>query len=101
MTRQLAITGLALASTLAAGVASAEPVIAPGGKPGVALSWTTKGNETQLALRPGVVPTDVAEAIRKAVEGAKVKAVGAELIVTGVESSKLLGALEKVDIATS
>jgi hypothetical protein len=86
-----------LAAPLAAG---ADPLVAAGGKPGVAKSWTAKGDTATLVLAEGFVPADVAAAIEKGVAGTTAKAQGNnKVVVSGKPLPELLGALEKVDVS--
>lgn len=94
----------ALLATLAVGllgtsVALADPVVAPGQKPGVAASWTKDGATTTLVIAAGYDANEVAETIVAEVKGAQAKADGQQVVVTGVATAALLAALEKVDVA--
>jgi hypothetical protein len=81
-------------------LASADPLVAPGGKPGAAKSWSAKGTTVTLTLADGFSAEEAAKAISKGVPGASAKAEGTStVIVSGLEESKLISALEKVDVA--
>lgn len=80
--------------------ALADPLIQPGGKPGAAKSWSSKGNVVTLQLAEGFSAEDAAAAISKSVSGASAKADGTTVVVSGVEEAKLLAALEKVEVAS-
>ncbi len=83
---------------LFAPLAHADPVVAPGGKPGAALKWTQKGKVTTLELGEDFDAADVAQAIQKSVKGASAKASGTKVTVSGVDAKALLTALEKIDV---
>lgn len=95
--RRVITSFLLLAAPLAA---HADPLVAKGGKPGAAKSWSTGADGTiLLELVPGFTPEAVVTAIHKGVPGAKAAAQGGKVAVTGVDEAKLLVALEKVDVS--
>lgn len=88
----------ALAALLFGLPAFAEPVVAPGKKPGIATAWRGEGKRVVLELQAERDPVAVAEAITKAVPGVKVKVKGSDLEVSGLALDALLSALEKVEV---
>ena len=96
--RTFARSAALAAFILTPAIAGAESVVGAGGKPGVATSWAKSGTAVTLTIKEGFVAEDIAEAITKAVPGAKSKAAGNKITVTGVDQAKLLLALEKVDV---
>lgn len=94
-------TGLVLAATLAlGGAASADPLVRPGGKPGVAQAWTRVPGGLALTLADGYGADQVRAAIEASVPGAKLTIADGKLVVGGVDEKKLLAQLEKVDVST-
>lgn len=81
-----------------ASLASAAPVIGPGGKPGAAASWKSAGGGLTLKCAKGFDAAAVAEAIRKHVKSASVKTEGDNITITGLPEAELLKALETVDV---
>ena len=79
--------------------AFADPLVAPGGKPGVATSWAEKNGAVTLVIAGEFDPTQVAEAIKGGVKGSATKVDGKSVVVSGVPLAQLLGALEKLDVA--
>lgn len=96
--RTVLLSGVAAVSFASASVALADSVVSPGGKPGVATKWTKGADGVTLTLKEGFDPAAVAEAIGKGVPGAKAKAAGAKVVVSGVDEKKLIAALEKVQV---
>ena len=83
---------------LGASVALADPVVAPGQKPGVATAWTTDKATTTLVIAAGYDASEVAEAIVAGVKGAQAKADGQQVVVTGVGEAALLAALQQIEV---
>lgn len=82
-------------------LASAEPVVKPGGKPGAATSWTAKQDAVVLEISEEYDAEEVAAAVSDKVEGASAKAKGTTVIVTGVAEAKLLEALAEIEVEPS
>jgi hypothetical protein len=100
VTRRLP-AGVALATALTiGGVASADPLIRPGGKPGVAQAWTRVPGGLALTIAEGYGADQARAAIEAAVPGAKLTIADGKLIVGGLDEKKLLALLEKVDVST-
>jgi len=93
-------TAFTLLISLLPALAAAEPVVAPGGKPGVATSWKEAGGALVLSLAEGANPKEVADAIAKGVPGAKCAVKDRTVSVSGVPAAKLLVALEKIDVTS-
>lgn len=81
--------------------ALADPVVTPGGKPGVATSWAEKNGAVTLVIAGDFDPASVAESIKTNVAGAHPRVAGKEVVVSGLPLAQLLTALEKVDVARS
>lgn len=93
--------GVALATTLTlGGAASADPLVRPGGKPGVAQAWTRVPGGLALTIADGYGADQVRAAIEAAVPGAKLTIADGKLVVGGLDEKKLLAQLEKVDVST-
>lgn len=90
---------LALGLGLLAPVASADPVVRPGGLPGVATGWESSGKVVTLTIDGDFDAEAVAAAILESVKGAQAKADGQQVVVTGVDEAALLAALEKIDVS--
>ncbi|MEQ8280065.1 MAG: hypothetical protein RMA76_01845 [Deltaproteobacteria bacterium] len=89
---------LSVSLSLVSTVALADPVVNAGGKPGVAKSWSAAGSSVVLVVADGYDANEVAAAIAKNVKGAKAKAKGGKVLVSGVAEAKLLAALEGVEV---
>lgn len=87
-----------LALLLSAAPGFADPVLQPGGKPGVATEWSSASGVITLRIGEGFDAEEVATAIRDTLPGAQAKADGPQVVVTGVDEAKLLAALEKIDV---
>lgn len=87
-----------LSLSLLAAPAFADPIVAPGGKPGAATSWKSAKSGVVLTVGDTFDADDVAAAINKSVKGAKAVADGTTIIVTGVAEATLVKALEKIDV---
>jgi hypothetical protein len=92
---------LSLAALFAAAPAGADPVVGPGGVPGVATAWRSADGATRLTIDGDFDPNAVAEAIRAGVPGAKVRVDGAAVTVRGVAQAELLTALEGIEVDSS
>jgi hypothetical protein len=92
--------GMLIATLLltAPAVAAADPVVAPGGKPGVATAWKAAGKNVELTIKDGFAAKDVAAAIVKGVSGAKAEIADGKVTVSGVPIKKLVAALQKVQV---
>ena len=89
---------IALLAALSA-PAAADTLVQPGGKPGVATSWKASGDKVVLEIKEGFAAAEVAEAIKKAVPGAKAEAKGQTVSVAGVPQDKLITALERIEVS--
>lgn len=89
----------ALAMSSWAAVATAEPVLSPGGKPGVAESWTANGEVVTLVIGADHDAEAVAKAILEQLEGVSAKTEKNRIVLTGMKKDALVAALTKVDIA--
>jgi hypothetical protein len=89
----------ALLAAPAAGFA--DPLVAAGGKPGVATSWAEKNGVVTLVIAPDFDAGQVAEAIKSGVKGASTKVSGNEVLVSGAPLGTLLPALEKLEVSRS
>lgn len=93
--RALHLTALAL---LLAAPALAEPVVSPGGRPGVATAWERAGDAVLLTVDADYDASVVADAVREAMPKAKVTVEAGKVVVRGVADKDLLSALEAVDV---
>ncbi len=100
--RHVSVVTLMLQSLLLASWAWADPVIAPGQKPGVATSWSaSKDKVLTLRLSSKYEPAEVADAIADEISGIRIKKGKNSLTIRGMDSAKLLRALERVEINAS
>jgi hypothetical protein len=99
VSRLAAGAALATAMTLG-GSASADPLVRPGGKPGVAQAWARVPGGLALTLADGYGADQVRAAIEATIPGAKITVADGKLVVGGVDEKKLLAQLEKVDVST-
>jgi len=83
---------------LASTAAFADTIVGPDGKPGVATGWKTDGGVTTLSIKDGFSVSEVAEAIVRAIPGAKCEAGETEIKVSGVTQADLLKALARVEV---
>ncbi len=84
--------------TLLSSAAWAEPLVTADGKPGAAASWSTSGGKIVLVVADGYDAAQVAKAINTNVKGAKAKAAGGKVIVSGLTEDTLVAKLSVVEV---
>jgi hypothetical protein len=82
-----------------ASAAWADPLVAPGGKPGVAAKWASKDGSVVFTIKDGFAASEVADAITRGVAGAETSVVKGKVVVRGVALDVLLPALERVEVS--
>lgn len=98
--RTLMVVCITAALAAPAGAAGSAPIVERGGKPGAATSWSEEASQVvSLRLDTSYDPEEVSRAIEAGVRGAKAQPTGSsKVVVTGVPLSRLLRALERVDV---
>jgi hypothetical protein len=83
---------------LASPSVAAETVISPGGQPGVATKWSGSGKSITLTIKKDYSANEVADAIERAIPGARATGKGRKVLVKGIAKEELISALERVEI---